>query len=230
MTSTTHHRTDGGTTVAPAPPDLTTYYLVHRALRHGATRVAAAVESCEPGSDSSRPRAILRWYRGFATELHLHHTTEDTLHFPALAERVPVMAEHEARLEAEHDQIEHALERTNRALAQLAEMPVTVSSHGEAIAATRQLAHLLDQHLGYEDADVLPLFVRHFTAAEYGVLEEQTTKGASPKVLPFTVPFIAEAATPEELERVLAGMPAIIKVVLRLFGGRYARMTTAAFG
>lgn len=229
MTTTTHP-ISGEAIVAPALADLTTYYLIHRAIRDGATRLVRAVECCEPGSDAARPRAIERWYRGFATELRAHHRTEDTLHFPALSERVPVMARHEARLAEEHDHLETCLARTDRALLQLAEVPVTESSHGEAVAATRQLSHLLHAHLGFEDADILPLFVRHFTAEEYRVLDAQTTKGASLKALVFTVPFIADAATPEELEHILAEAPCMMKVLLVVSRGRYRRMTQAAFG
>ena len=89
------------------------------------------------------------------------------------------MARHEERLADEHLQLEASMQRASRALTQLAEVPVTQSSHSEALAATRQLSHLLSRHLDYEDADILPLFVRHFTAEEYRVLEDQTTKGAS---------------------------------------------------
>lgn len=230
MTSTTHHRPRGEATVAPPSADLTTYYLIHRALREAGARLAFAVEGCEPGTDPARTRAIARWYRGLDTELHAHHRTEDTIHFPALAERVPVMASHEERLADEHHQLDATMLRVSRALTQLADVPVTESSHGEAIAATRQLSHLLDVHLSYEDADILPLFVRHFTAEEYRVLDEQTTKGASIRALAFTVPFIVEAATPEELAHIMAEAPRPLKVLLVLCRGRYRRLTQAAFG
>ena len=46
----------------------------------------------------------------------------------------------------------------------------------------------------------------------------------------FTVPFVVEAATPDELEHVLADAARMLKVLLVLCRGRYRRLTEAAFG
>src|SRR5690606_10333930 len=122
MTDHTDNTTiDREAAVAPATVDLTSYLLIHRALTDGAAHLAASVADSRPGVDRSRLGALHRWFRGYERELDLHHRLEDERCFPALAARVPTMAEHEPRLHAEHELIVMAMARTGRALAAAAQ-------------------------------------------------------------------------------------------------------------
>ncbi len=215
--------------VAPATVDLTSYRLVHRALTHGAARLAASVAATRPGVDRERLVALERWYRGYERELDLHHRLEDHRFFPALAARVPTMAEHEARLEAEHELIVTAMRRTGRALAAASRPAATVAAHREAVEAVAELTERMDAHIGYEDADILPLFVRHMDAEEYDAIEEAAKRDGSLRTMAFTVPFIMEAADDAERELLLGDAPAVLRWLWVATRGRYRRLVQAAF-
>src|SRR5690606_6605584 len=101
-----------------APPDLTRLTVLHRAMRTGAARPAAAVATVdEAGAD--RVSALARWYRGFSAAARAHLRHEDERLFPALAEQVPSFDDHAERIEHEHRQLDRALARVGAALDEL---------------------------------------------------------------------------------------------------------------
>ena len=147
-------------------PDLTSYLTVHRCLRAA---------------------ALARYWKGYAGEVLAHHTIEDVIFFPALVERVPVAAELIGRTDKDHDHLDHLMEEIGQAMAALA----AGDDAGRVTPLLADLAEHMDAHLGFEDEDVLPLFERHFTAAEYAALDEQALKHLGlGKQAAFTVPFV----------------------------------------
>jgi hypothetical protein len=211
-------------------PDLTRYQLAHDAMRSGARQLADALAAMDP-TDTRRARALRWWCDGFIGELHAHHTVEDDLFFPALAARVPTFAvEHDAVLAAEHVELDAIMGALKAAVRGLAEGLDVTGHHATAAASAEALADFLDHHLGIEDADVLPLFARHFTAEEYQRLDDQTLKAIGPRQLLFTVPWAVCAGDPETRTQVLAEAPAPIRVIWALTRRRYVRRTTLAMG
>ena len=192
--ATTHPRTER----APArPPDLTTFTVVHRAMRRDGARLPAAVSGLGV-ADTARARALRRWYGRFHAELDGHHAVEDHLWFPILSERVPTFAEHTDRIQREHHLLDDALRGVAAALDRLVDTEVAASARASATDAACELSSLLDLHLGFEDADVLPLYVRHFTEDEYADVEARARELIDLRRLPFAVPWIMGAATPAE--------------------------------
>jgi hypothetical protein len=218
-------------------PDLTLITVMHRAMRHDAARLAATVAGLEasgPGhggeGGTARARALRRWYGRFHQALVEHHTIEDELFFPALAERVPTFADHLRRLDDDHHRLDELLTAVGADLDRLAEGAGSPATHRAVVAATAELSDLLHHHLGFEDADVLPLFLRHFTAAEYRDLDDRALKLADRSQLPFAVPWALAAADAAEQQRLFdqAGLP--FKVLWYATRGRYARLARRAFG
>ncbi|WP_421120581.1 hemerythrin domain-containing protein [Aquihabitans daechungensis] len=217
---------DATTTPPTATPDTTSYYLVHRALRRNARRLANATASYDR-QDPPRTRALVRWCAGFIAELHCHHTIEDDAFFPALVARVPEAAELIARTDADHAAMDELFVRLEAGSS-------TVAAGGSANQlheAARDLADLLDEHLAFEDAEVIPLFEQHFTAAEYQELDDEAMEilGVSKQAL-FTVPFIISEATPEEHARLWADAPLPFKAIHLACRGRYRKLTDRALG
>jgi hypothetical protein len=93
------------------------------------------------------------------------------------------------------------------------------------------LADLLDRHLAFEDEHIIPLFERHFTAAEYQRLDEEAMAilGITKQAL-FTVPFIISEATAEEHARLWPDAPLPFKAIHLACRGRYLRLTERALG
>ncbi|MDP9844352.1 hemerythrin domain-containing protein [Streptosporangium lutulentum] len=85
----------------------------------------------------------------FCEALHLHHTGEDNVLFPHLADRHPELADVLARLRSEH----HVVARL---LAQVRALVAT----GDADAIAAELDRLtgeLERHLDYEEEQLVPL-------------------------------------------------------------------------
>ncbi|HVL06235.1 MAG TPA: hemerythrin domain-containing protein [Acidimicrobiales bacterium] len=212
-------------------PDLTTYHVLHRGMRLDSARLAGAVAALGEDERSVRGPALARWYAGYYGELHEHHTVEDEIFFPALVERVPVFDGQIDRIDAEHDRLEDVLVETRARLGRLSDpgvpWPVAVA---EASEITAELRDLLDVHLGFEDADVLPLFVRHFTREDYEDLGERALKHTKLRHLVFAIPWAAEAATEDQFRHMYANAPLAFKLLWRATRRRYNRMAQEAFG
>jgi hemerythrin-like domain-containing protein len=216
MDATTHTTT----------PDTTNYYLVHRALRRNARRLASATQAYDR-QDPRRTRALVRWCSGFIAELHCHHTIEDDAFFPALVARVPDAAELIVRTDADHATMDAIVARMEAGLA-------IVDAGGpanELHEGARDLADLLDDHLAFEDAELIPLFEQHFTADEYQRLDEEAMEilGVSKQAL-YTVPFIVSEATPDEYARMWVDAPLPFKAIYFACRGRFRRLADRALG
>jgi len=217
-------------TTAPAPgaPDMSDYRVIHHCLRIAPHRMAAAVAEVEPG-DLVRAQALHRYWVGYAGEVLAHHTVEDDVFFPRLIERVPVAADHLARVEGDHHHLDELMDACSDALRRFAGA-ASPSSADDAIAVLQELAELMDRHLDFEDEDLVPLFGRHFTASEYEELTEAAVKGLSIKQAAFTVPFVMHWASPADRAKMLGEAPLPMRVIYRLTRGRHARLTALALG
>jgi hypothetical protein len=88
--------------------------------------------------------------------------------------------------------------------------------------------HRID--LDHEDADVLPLFVRHMSKLEYDEIGERALKRSRPKDLLFSVPWIISQAQGEERNRVYREAALTMKILWLATRGRYARLAARALG
>ena len=209
-----------------ATPDLTSYHAVHTALRRGTRAIARAACELDPG-DRRRAKAFARYWAGYAGEVHAHHTIEDDVMFPALVERVPVAADLIGRTDADHDRLDELMTLVGGAVDDLAAGRLSpVLADG-----LRELADLMDAHLAFEDADILPLFERHFTAEEYAELDDQAAKALGiSKQAAFTVPFIASMLDPDVLDHVFGDAPVAFRLLLRATRRSHARLAARALG
>jgi hemerythrin-like domain-containing protein len=212
-------------------PDLTTYYVIHRNMRVSTRRLAAAVADVTEADRAERGHALRRWYAGFEDELHTHHTVEDTIFFPSLFERLPSLRAYLARIDDEHDELNRLLERTHDALAAVANSNRDwTESIASARNVTSDLESLIDQHLDFEDAEILPLFSRHYSRADYEALDKEAIAGTGMKQLAYTVPWLMAGATPDEQTQMLDNAPFILRVLWMATRRRYARLETDALG
>ena len=209
-------------------PDLTLYYLVHRAMRQTAVQFADAIAGLDH-ADRDRAAALEWWWNGFSTELHNHHTIEDRLFFPALAAKVPAFATYEAGLAEDHAHLDDVMKGLDQAIRRL-QAGAWVAPHTQAVELSTELARFLHEHLTVEDEDVLPLFSRHFTAEEYRELDERALKHASTKQMFFIVPWAVSTLSTQERDDLLAALPKAISIIWSLSRRRYTRRAQQALG
>lgn len=212
-------------------PDLTSYRLIHRSIRQSTARLTAAVSGVAESERHERGRQLARWYAGFEGELRNHHTVEDDFFFPALFERVPALRGYLARIDEEHHELEELIVATHTAIAALTDpsVPFTDAIAGASDRAA-ELEGLMDRHLDFEDAEILPLFTRHMDAADYDEIQGKAM--ASPKLgeLRFTVPWLMASANPDEQRHLLDDAPFMMKVLWIATRRGYAKLATAALG
>jgi hemerythrin-like domain-containing protein len=207
-------------------PDLSIYRAIHAALRRGAHDVHAAVAALDP-ADRRRTRALARWWRGYAGEVLLHHTIEDDIFFPELVRQVPAAGQLIQRTDGDHAHLDEFMTGITAALSAV-DAPGALERAAELLA---ELATHMDEHLGFEDDEILPLLETRFTAEEYEALDSRAAKatGISAQAA-FTVPFVAASVSDAERQRLLGQAPAPFRVLYRLTRGRYARLTALALG
>jgi hypothetical protein len=139
--------------------DLTIMLAAHDAFRRDLTRLARTASAANL-SDPSRRQSVAAGWELFKRQLHLHHTTEDEIIWPALR---PRLARSEAALsvldamEAEHERIDPLLAAVD-----------TEFAGGDRLAdAIDALTSSLTGHLRHEERDGLPLIGVALTAAEW---------------------------------------------------------------
>jgi hemerythrin-like domain-containing protein len=211
------------------PADVTFYYLVHRMFRDSAADLRGATIDLDP-TDRRRAGALAGWFHEFADQLHHHHTAEDEIAFPALAERVPVYAEHADDLARDHERLDEIVTGLTSGLRRLADGTSVPDTEANVVRLAAELYDLLDQHLAHEDADIVPLFARHFTNDEFQAMNQQVLKSLTPRQVLFTVPWFASMMTGEELDAFFAHGPKFLPLVWRMRRRSYCRRTSLAFG
>jgi hypothetical protein len=177
-------------------PDLTFYFAIHQAQRNALRRYCDAVATLTEHDRIHRGKAMRRWARGFTLELEEHHYVEDAFFFPSLRTRVTSAEATIDGLEAEHRRLDDILGRWPAISTALAEPSVSFHrAQADAVAFAHELREFIHGHLAVEDKDVLPLFWRHYTAAEYEVVQGMAIKKGRKAGMWFVAPFTVDCYT-----------------------------------
>jgi hemerythrin-like domain-containing protein len=206
-------------------PDLNMYRLIHRLLREGAHRLADGVTELDL-ADRHQVRAFGRYWRGYAGEVKHHHTVEDVIVFPALAERVPGGAVALTSIDGDHHHLDVLSVHIEREIARVERGRSISRLHALLI----ELSDHMDEHLDVEDRELLPLIEEHFNRQEYAALEDRIPKEVPlGKQALFTVPFVMAGATPEEGVEILATAPSALRMVYRMTRRGHEKLRNTAF-
>jgi hemerythrin-like domain-containing protein len=216
-----------------ATADLSGYLAIHQALRVANQQLVRGIGTAGV-AEPVRAAALGRWFHGYSEELRTHHHIEDDIFFPELARRAPAYAEYSEALTGDHHQLDRVIDALRDALSDWAEHTTESEAAREArytaLDLAVELSDFLEEHLAIEDADVLPMFERHFTAAEYAELEAQAGKAITIRQAIFTAPWYMATVDDETAARTLREAPLPLKVIYRLTRRSYARLVAKAFG
>jgi Hemerythrin HHE cation binding domain len=139
--------------------DLTIMIAAHDAFRRDLTRLARTANAANL-SDPARRRSVAAGWDLFKRELHMHHTAEDEIIWPALRPRLAHSTDALSVLdamEAEHQRIDPLLAAVDGQFA-----------GGDRLAdVIDALTSALTGHLAHEERDGLPLIGVALTAAEW---------------------------------------------------------------
>lgn len=185
--------------------DFTMMYIAHDAFNRDLARLIAAAEAQQGLSEA----AVTTW-RGFAKQLHTHHTAEDKALWPRLAAAVTDPAERRilAEMEAEHASLDPRVEQIDAAVAN----QNTVALSGEL----KTLAKGLAAHMIHEETDALPLLERRLGKAGWdGFAKEIRDQQGGIKGAAEYLPWVLEGAGDQVRTQVLHMLPAPARVLYR---------------
>jgi len=211
-----------------AVPDISMYRYLHQAMRTADAMLVIGIESL-PLDDHNRAAALATWFDGYAGELRSHHHVEDAIFFPAVMQRsTDIPVDH---LTGEHEELDRLIDALRDELRRLAdETTANGAAQERAASLARELQVLLTGHLDVEDNDLLPLFERLFTKAEYDELDHRAIKTVPFEQLTFTVPWLMATLDPADAEHLRATAKLAMRLLWRATRRRHDRLVRRAFG
>jgi iron-sulfur cluster repair protein YtfE (RIC family) len=193
--------------------DFIMMYVTHDAFRRDLTRLEAAASAGRAGT----PQARAGW-ENFKTQLHVHHTVEDTWLWPRLTDLVKDRPDALALLddmESEHARLDPLLETFDQGLAQDA---TDLTERAKALTA------VLERHLDHEEEEALPLIQEVMTPEDWrefgrAMARRQGVRGAS-----VYIPWIKDGMSRADRHRFLGELPPPVRALDRLiWSPRYRR-------
>jgi len=143
------------------------------AVMHGWMELTAAARTERKQPDRALLRAILRYIRDFP--LTLHHPKEDDYLFRRLRERT-------SSVDAELDELQRQHERDHQMVAELDALvekdPVDLAKLDEAV---NRYAQFLWEHMGREEAVILPAAQQYLTAEDWSEIDEAFCSNNDPR-------------------------------------------------
>jgi hypothetical protein len=219
--------------------DLTIMLAAHDAFRRDLARLARAAASANL-SDPARRQSVAAGWELFKRELHIHHTAEDELIWPALRPRL-VHSEHAQSvldaMEEEHERIDPLLAAVDAAFTQRDGTSSAAADQTEADAGRAGiaaggaaddwpgadrladvidvLASTLTSHLGHEERDGLPLIGIALTAPEWrGVGRKIARKGGLASGAEMFA-WILDGADRQHASATLSQLPPPVRLIYR---------------
>lgn len=200
--------------------DLAIMLAAHRAFRRDLTRLAraAARSAGSLRSDPARRRSVAAGWELFKRQLHLHHTAEDTVIWPALRSRL-AHSEHAlsvlGEMEEEHARIDPLLAAVDAAF------QGDQDGLGDVIG---ELTSTLTGHLTHEERDGLPLIGVALTAAEWRGVGFRIARRNGLSAGGEMFAWMLDGAAREDATATLGSLPPPVRVLYRtIWQPRYAR-------
>ena len=184
------------TDTAPNRPLIQQMVVIHRVFRREFGLLPALIRDVAP-DDVERASFVADHATGLLRFVHIHHSGEDEFLWPVLLERVEVEADLIRRMEDQHLHVAALIPRAQELLPGWAAQPS--AQRGEDLATTfEQIAAVLDEHLGEEEKQILPLVEEYLTPEEWARLGQHATASLSPPDLMASLAAILEEADDDE--------------------------------
>ena len=231
-TITTHRpqlRLPGQAAAHEGPVDMSMMYLMHHAFRRDLATFAAAAP-VTPVEDRAAWTAMKERWAVFAEALHHHHLGEDTWLWPFLMERVtPEERATLEAMEAEHGEIDPALEACASGIARMADGGTLDTRAALTVRLTATKASLA-RHLHHEETETIALIQRVMTPADWEAIDEHFKEGVSFAQILKLVPWVLHQV-PADVREALFQEPGggAHRVVWLLTRRRFARHDRRAF-
>jgi hypothetical protein len=198
--------------------DLTIMLAAHDAFRRDLVRLAKAASFADL-PDPARRAAVRAGWETFKRQLHLHHTAEDAIIWPALRARLERSASAQSVLdamEAEHALVDPLLAAVDDAFAR--------PDDGRIGDATDALTSTLLRHLTHEETDALPLIGVALTASEWRAAGFRIVRRNGLSAGGQMFAWLNDGADPRAAAAVLKTLPPPVRLAYRgIWKPRYSR-------
>ena len=191
--------------------------MIHTVLR-GALADAVRLVRSAPAEDRERAGLLADYVLELGAVLHTHHHGEDELLWDRLETRAPTCGPHVAQMRAHHAHIAELLVEVE---AMVPDWRATASSVDRDRVADGVQAVLiaLEEHLGAEEADILPVAAATLTQKEFDELGEHGRASIPRDRMMFQLGTIL-ATSGVHAEQFWKELPPPVRLLYRLIGRR----------
>jgi len=203
--------------------DLTVMLAAHAALRRDLIRLARAAAVADL-ADPARLAAVRAGWETFKRQLHLHHTAEDDIVWPALRQRLGHSDQAQSvldEMEDEHELIDPLLDAMDGEL-----FSVTAGIPGPAglTETTDALAASLAAHLVHEERDALPLIGVALTTGEWRSVGLRIARANGLSLAGEMFAWLADSGETAEAAKAIRMLPPPARLIYRaVWRPRYQR-------
>jgi hemerythrin-like domain-containing protein len=202
-----------------AVPDTHEMVIIHRVFRREFGLLPELIGRVAVG-DTERASLVGEHLTDVVFSLHHHHEGEDDLLWPPLLETATLETDLIHRMESQHTALSSALEQIDKLTPAWAATANQADRDGLAAAVTEATA-ILEEHMGEEEREILPLVREHLTAEQWNKLGERGAKAIDDKRKRLLfLGMILEDCSPEEEREFLKKMPAPVRVLWKIVGRR----------
>jgi hypothetical protein len=185
-------------------PDTTDMLAVHQALRESLGSAPQLIRTVG-ASDDGRVGLISNYFDNVLEFLHVHHEGEEQLVFPLLRERCPSELEMLDQMAAQHADVVGLVERSDSALSAWADGDAAAQE--DCAIALGELGRRLEQHLGDEERQVLPLCGENLSIEEWGALPGHALGSFTGDKVWLILGLIRDNMSQAQRDEMLAHMP-----------------------
>lgn len=202
-------------------PDVNEMVVIHRVFRREFAALPKLIRAVAE-ADAARAELVAEHLALILDGLHMHHTGEDAVLWPLLQVRAAPSTALVETMQRQHELVDGRTEEVRTQGAVWAQAPTPIG--GEQLAKqVEDLAAALFEHLELEEREILPLVSRHITVEEWQSLGDHGRDAMSTRQLPLMFGAILEEADADERGRMLAQLPAPVRLFLRTVGARQYR-------
>jgi hemerythrin-like domain-containing protein len=200
-------------------PDTNEMVIVHRVFRREFHLLPDLIGLVREG-DTARAAVLAEHATDLVTGLHHHHQAEDELLWPPLLRQATLHTDLVRRMEAQHNALSAALNQIEKLLPAWA-TKAGGAERDELGDAVRRASTILDEHLGEEEQEILPLVRKHLTVEQWKALGDRGAEAIDDKKKRLIfLGMILEDTSADEERDFLSRMPGLVRLLWKVVGRR----------
>ncbi|TSD93675.1 hemerythrin domain-containing protein [Skermania sp. ID1734] len=192
--------------------------IVHNVFRVNLGALPNLVRNVADG-DRRRAEVLVCWLTELLDGLHHHHTGEDELMWPILANRAPADTALVLQMEEQHGRIGSLMAVVREQSTAFADSGSQGAGDDLANSLT-ELNLVLDEHLRAEEERILPIVETHMTRGEWQALAERGNSAIPKNRRLVFLGYMLYTATPSQRALLMALLPLPIRILWRIAGRR----------